>query len=68
GEWVDDIEGASRTLVDSHGADIPDPVFELFAYARARTHDVPVVVERDQAIPPLAGLLAEIEKVRAARR
>ncbi len=68
GEWVGDIEGASRTLVDSHGTNIPDPVLELFAYARARTGDVPVVVERDQAIPPLAGLLAEVEKVRAARR
>lgn len=66
GEWVSDIEGASRTLVDSHGTDVPDPVLELFAYARARTGEVPVVVERDQAIPPLAGLLAEIERVRAA--
>lgn len=67
GEWVDDIEGAPRTFIDSHGTDVSDPVLELFREAVKRTGDVPVVVERDQAIPPLAGLLAEIEKVRAAK-
>ncbi|MEO8877094.1 MAG: DUF692 domain-containing protein [Polyangiaceae bacterium] len=68
GEWIDDIEGAGRTLIDSHGADIPDPVLDLFRKARKRTANVPVVVERDQAIPPLSGLLLEIERVRAASR
>ncbi|HEX7665508.1 MAG TPA: DUF692 domain-containing protein [Polyangiaceae bacterium] len=68
GEWVEDIEGAPRTLIDSHGADVPDPVLDLFAHARARAGDVPVVVERDQAIPPLAGLVAEIGKVRAVAK
>jgi len=65
GEWVDDIEGAGRTLIDSHGADVPDPVLALFERALARTGPVPVVVERDQAIPPLPKLLEEVERVRA---
>ncbi len=67
GEWVGDIEGAPRTLIDSHGADVPSPVLDLFRKARTRTRDVPVVVERDLAIPPLAGLLAEVERVRSAK-
>lgn len=67
GEWIDDIEGAPRMLIDSHGADVPDPVLDLFRKARARTPDVPVVVERDQAIPPLADLLTEIDRVRRAK-
>lgn len=65
GEWVDDIEGAGRTLIDSHGADVPDPVMQLFEKALARTGPVPVIVERDQAIPPFADLLKEVDRVRA---
>jgi uncharacterized protein len=65
GEWVDDIEGAGRTLIDSHGADVPDPVMDLFEKALARTGPVPVIVERDQAIPPLPDLLKEVGRVRA---
>jgi hypothetical protein len=65
GEWVDDIEGAGKTMIDSHGTDVPDPVLELFEKALARTGRVPVIVERDQAIPPLADLLKEVERVRA---
>ena len=64
GEWVDDIEGAGRTLIDSHGTDIPEPVMNLFEMALARTGPVPVIVERDQAIPPLADLLKEVGRVR----
>ncbi|MGH7283203.1 MAG: DUF692 domain-containing protein, partial [Polyangiaceae bacterium] len=66
GEWIEDIEGAPRTLIDSHGTDVPDPVLDLFRHARKHTPHVPVVVERDQDIPPLAGLLKEIERVRGA--
>jgi uncharacterized protein (UPF0276 family) len=65
GEWVDDIEGAGKTMIDSHGTDVPDPVLDLFERALARTGPVPVIVERDQAIPPLADLLKEVERVRA---
>ena len=67
GEWVSDIEGAPRMLIDSHGADVPDPVLDLFQLALRRTPDVPVVVERDQAIPPLADLLKEVDRVRRAK-
>ncbi len=64
GEWMEDA-AFGRILVDTHGADVPDPVLALFERAVERTGPVPVVLERDQAIPDLDGLLAEVKKVRA---
>jgi uncharacterized protein (UPF0276 family) len=63
-EWFD--EGAGGTLiVDTHGADVCDPVLALLARVLPRTGHVPVILERDQAIPSLDGLLAEIGKIRS---
>jgi uncharacterized protein (UPF0276 family) len=50
-------------IVDTHGAPVSDPVLELFAKVITRTGPVPVVLERDQDIPPLAVLLAEVRKI-----
>ena len=47
-------------IVDTHGADVPDPVLALLGRVLARTGPVPVVLERDQNIPDLDGLLAEL--------
>jgi uncharacterized protein len=62
GEWFDDVDG--RVMIDTHGADVPDPVLAVFERVLARTGPVPVVLERDQSIPPLDGLLAEVERIR----
>ena len=60
------VAGATGTvLIDTHGADVPDPVLALFARALPRTGEVPVVLERDQNIPPLPELFAELARVRA---
>jgi uncharacterized protein len=62
-EWFD--EGAGGALiVDTHGADVGDPVLALLGRVLPRTGPVPVVLERDQAIPSLDGLLAEVAKIR----
>jgi uncharacterized protein (UPF0276 family) len=53
-------------IVDTHGADVSDPVLALLGRVLERTGPVPVVIERDQNVPPLAALLAEVERVRAA--
>jgi uncharacterized protein (UPF0276 family) len=53
-----------KVIVDTHGADVPDPVLALFARVLARTGPVPVILERDQDIPPLPALLAEVAKLR----
>jgi len=63
GEWVS-APGDERLLVDTHGADVPDPVYALLAHALPRTGAVPIVIERDHAIPPLDGLLDEVRRVR----
>jgi uncharacterized protein (UPF0276 family) len=63
-EWFD--EGPGGTLiVDTHGADICDPVLALLGRVLPRIGPVPVVLERDQAIPPLKELLAEVGRIRA---
>jgi uncharacterized protein (UPF0276 family) len=56
-------EGA--LIVDTHGADVPDPVLSLFAEVIARTGPRPVVLERDHQMPPLVDLLAEIARLKA---
>ena len=52
-------------IVDTHGADVPDPVLSLLGRVLARTGPVPVLLERDQNIPDLDALLAEIAHIRA---
>ena len=54
-------------IVDTHGADTPDPVLSLLERVLRRTGPVPVVLERDQNIPPFEELLAEVERIRAVR-
>lgn len=47
-------------VVDTHGATVVPPVVELMRFVLSRLgRPVPVLLERDNAIPPLAELLAE---------
>jgi uncharacterized protein (UPF0276 family) len=55
-------------IVDTHGADVPDPVLGLLAKALERTGPVPVVLERDQNVPGLAALLGEMARIREVWR
>jgi uncharacterized protein (UPF0276 family) len=52
-------------IVDTHGADVPDPVLALLGRVLARTGPVPVLLERDQNIPDLDTLLDEVARIRA---
>jgi uncharacterized protein (UPF0276 family) len=52
-------------IIDTHGADVPDPVLALLGRVLARTGRVPVVLERDQNVPSLDALLDELGRVRA---
>jgi uncharacterized protein (UPF0276 family) len=47
-------------LIDTHDQPVPDPVWSLYDAAIARTGPVATMIERDDAIPPLATLLAEL--------
>jgi uncharacterized protein len=51
-------------VIDTHGADVPDPVMALLDRVVARAGPVPVLLERDQNVPPLADLLEEVERIR----
>ena len=62
---TDPKEREAMLIVDTHGSDCCDDVLALLERTLERTGPVPVLLERDQAIPPLEQLLAEVAKVKA---
>ena len=56
---------AEDLKVDTHGADVIDPVWQLLGEAYRRVGLLPTLLERDFNLPPLAELLQEVEQVRA---
>jgi uncharacterized protein len=55
-----------KLTVDTHGADVIEPVAELMAWALRRIgRRVPVLLERDNHLPALADLLAERARLQA---
>lgn len=55
-------EQQDNYLLDSHGAAVYPPVWQLYRYALQRFGDVPTLIEWDNNIPPLSVLLAEAAK------
>ena len=51
-------------IIDTHDADIVDPVWDLYAHAVRRFGNVATMIERDDHIPPLADLVAELGRAR----
>ncbi|MGB8331139.1 MAG: DUF692 domain-containing protein [Polyangiales bacterium] len=49
--------------IDTHGEPIPDEVYELLDYALRKTGPVPVLLERDNNVPPLDELLSEVDEL-----
>jgi uncharacterized protein (UPF0276 family) len=47
--------------IDTHGEPVPDDVYELLDYALTKVGPVPVLLERDNNVPPLDELLAEVD-------
>lgn len=58
-------EARDGLLVDTHGAPVAPGVWGLYRDFAARFPGVPVLVERDNAIPPLDDLLAEARRAQA---
>lgn len=52
-------------LLDSHDQPIAEAVWELYGEAVARFGSVATMIERDDHIPPLAELVAELDRARA---
>ena len=54
---------AEDLRVDTHGADVIEPVWELLDYAYQRFGVFPTLLERDFNIPPLPQLLEEVATI-----
>jgi hypothetical protein len=52
-------------LVDTHDAPVCEAVWALYEHSVARFGPVPAMIERDDHIPPLADLVAELDIARA---
>lgn len=51
-------------LIDTHDQPVPDPVWDLYEEACRRAGPVATMIERDDDIPPLDSLLAELDIAR----
>jgi uncharacterized protein (UPF0276 family) len=51
-------------IIDTHDADVIDPVWTLYAKAIERLGAISTMIERDDDIPPLADLVTELERAR----
>ena len=58
------FDEAEDLKVDTHGADVIDPVWALLAQVYARLGPLPTLLERDFNFPPLAQLLLEVDRIR----
>jgi uncharacterized protein (UPF0276 family) len=59
---------ADDLIVDTHGADVVEPVWKLLETAYRAFGNLPTLLERDFDIPPLAELLGEVEQIRVRQR
>lgn len=58
------FDEAEDLKVDTHGADVIDPVWSLLSHAYGLLGSVPTLLERDFNLPPLDVLLLEVGEVR----
>jgi uncharacterized protein (UPF0276 family) len=59
---------ADDLKVDTHGADVIDPVWSLLAHVYQRLGPVPTLLERDFNFPPLPVLLQEVARIRSLQQ
>lgn len=52
-------------IIDTHDANVIDPVWALYANAIARLGPVTTMIERDDNIPPLEHLICELDRARS---
>ena len=55
---------AEDLIIDTHGADVIEPVWDLLDHAYARFGPLPTLLERDFNFPPIDRLLGEVERIR----
>ena len=57
------LRKSENLLIDTHGATVAQPVWQLLQRAYQRFGSVPTLLERDFNIPPLQELLAELVQI-----
>ena len=62
------FEEAEDLRVDTHGADVIDPVWDLLKAAYQHCGILPTLLERDFNFPPIEQLVAEVDKIRRIQR
>ena len=62
------LEAEPDLIIDTHGADIIDPVWALLESAYDLFGIFPTLLERDENIPDLEVVLLEVEKIRALQK
>ncbi|MEX1666106.1 HvfB family MNIO-type RiPP peptide maturase [Zhongshania arctica] len=62
------FDEAEDLRVDTHGADVIDPVWALLDAAYARCGPLPTLLERDFNFPPMAELLLEVERIKQSQQ
>jgi len=55
---------ASGLVLDTHGAPVADPVLDLLGFTLSLSGPRPVLLERDNDVPALSELVAEVQKLR----
>lgn len=55
-------------ILDTHGAPVIDPVWDLLSYVTAQIAVPAIIIERDNNIPPLEIVLAEVKKARETQK
>lgn len=61
------IAGHRKTgnfLMDTHGARVIEPVYQLLEYTLERTEVKGILLERDQYFPKFSAILSELDKIR----
>ncbi len=62
------LRKSADLVVDTHGAAVAEPVWQLLQSAYARFGSIPTLLERDFDIPPLEALLPELERIRVMQQ
>lgn len=61
-------EEAKDLIVDTHGADVIDPVWALLHETYRKKGVFPTLLERDFNFPPIAEMFAEVEQIRSIQK
>ncbi|MBK1720343.1 DUF692 domain-containing protein [Thiocystis violacea] len=59
---------AEDLLIDTHGSNVIDPVWDLLGTAYATFGVFPTLLERDFNLPPLDSLLLEVDRIRTIQQ